>query len=74
MGSKVLDALVIALPLMRDIFNMDEVQLALVDREKCIAVARGEKFGVDNHVGDLIDPNNGPADAKLLEVMKSGKQ
>lgn len=74
MESKVLEALVTTLPLMREIFNMDAVQLGLVDKEKCIAVARGENFGINNQVGDLLDPANGPADVKLIQTMKEGKQ
>ena len=74
MESKILEALKIALPLTREIYNMEDVQISLLNRTECIGVYRGEKFGIDNKVGDIIDPNKSPADKKLIEVMNSGKQ
>lgn len=74
MEAKILEALKLTLPLMRQIFNMDEVQISLLNREECIGIDKGDKFGIDNKVGDKIDPNKSPADKKLLEVMEKGKQ
>jgi len=74
MEANILEALKTSLPLMRQIFNMDEVQLCLLNREECIGVYKGEKFGIDNKVGDVIDASKSPADKKLLEVMSKGNQ
>lgn len=74
MEANILEALKTTLPLMRQIFNMDEVQLCLLNREECIGVYKGDNFGIDNKVGDKIDASNGPADKKLIEVMEKGKQ
>ena len=74
MESEVLEALLLTMPLMRDIYNIKDAQLSLLDREKNIGVYRGEDFGIDNKVGDYIDPSKNPAEAKLLEVMNKAEQ
>ena len=71
MGSKILDALMITLPLSKKIFNMD-VQLGLLDREKSLGVWKGESISMDTPVGEYLDRNN-IAHKSLLEVMESGK-
>lgn len=57
MGSKVLDSLMITLPLAKKIFNMD-VQIGLLDREKSIGVWKGESFSMDTPVGEYLTKEN----------------
>jgi len=71
MGSKILDALIITLPLTKQIFNMD-VHISLMDREKSIATWPSESFSMEAPVGAMLDRNN-PGHIKLLEVMETGK-
>ena len=71
MGNRIIDALMLTLPLTKQIYNMD-VQISLLDREQSLGVWKGESFSLDTPVGERLDSNN-PAHKKLLEVMNTGK-
>lgn len=54
-GSKILDALLITLPLMQDFLGVD-AQICLCDREKTIGVWSGKTFRLEIGVGDYFNP------------------
>ena len=70
-GSKILDALLITLPLMQDYLGID-AQICLCDREKTIGVWYGKSFRMEIGVGDYFNPQN-PAHGMMLRVMETGK-
>ena len=70
-GSKVLDALLITLPLMQEFLGID-AQICLCDREKTIGVWYGKTFRMEIGVGDYFNPQN-PAHGMMLHVMETGK-
>lgn len=69
--STVLEALMISLPLMSEIFDLD-VQICLCDREKTIGVWYGKTFRLDIRIGDILDEKMPGADMILL-AMESKK-
>ena len=70
-GSKVLDALLITLPLMQEFLDID-AQICLCDREKTIGVWYGKTFRMEIGIGDYFNPQN-PAHGMMLHVMETGK-
>lgn len=70
-GSKVLEALLITLPLMQDFLGID-AQICLCDREKTIGVWPGKTFCLEIAVGDYFNPQN-PAHGMMFQVMETGK-
>ena len=72
MESKVLDALMVALPLARDFFGLD-AQICLCDREKTIGVWYGKTFKMDIQVGERFDINK-PGHDMMLKAMETGIQ
>lgn len=71
MESKVLDALMVALPLAREFFGLD-AQICLCDREKTIGVWYGKTFRMDIQVGERFDINK-PGHDMMLKAMETGK-
>lgn len=70
-GSKVLDALLLTLPMMQDFMGVD-AQICLCDREKTIGVWYGKTFRMEIAVGEYFNPQN-PAHGMMLQVMETGK-
>ncbi|HHV13738.1 MAG TPA: hypothetical protein GXX75_26065 [Clostridiales bacterium] len=70
MEVKVLDALMIALPLVKKIFGLD-TQICLCDREKTIGVWYGDTFRMDVKVGDPLDIKK-PGTDMMLKAMETG--
>lgn len=70
-GSRVLDALMITLPMMKKVLNLD-MQICLCDREKTLAVWAGDTFKMDIKVGEYFDRAK-PGHDKMLEAMETGK-
>lgn len=68
--SKVLDALMTALPLVMDMLGMD-AQICLCDREKTIGVWYAKTFRMDIKVGELFDRGK-PGHDKMLEAIETG--
>lgn len=71
MESKVLDALLITLPMMQQIFDLD-VQICLCDREKTIGVWYAKSFKLGIEVGERFDISK-PGHDKMLEALETGK-
>lgn len=71
MESKVLDALMVTLPMMQRIFGID-VQICLCDREKTIGVWYGKDFRMDIQVGEYFDRNK-PGHGEMLDAMSTGQ-
>lgn len=72
MASKVLDALMVTLPMMQQFFGID-VQICLCDREKTIGVWYGKTFRMDIQVGEYFDKSK-PGHGEMLAAMASGKE
>lgn len=70
-GSKVLDALLLTLPMMQDFMGVD-AQICLCDREKTIGVWYGKTFRMEIAVGEHFNSRN-PAHGMMLQVMETGK-
>ncbi len=66
----VLDALIIAIPIIKDALDLD-VQICLCDREKTIGVWYGKTFRMDIQVGDYLDISK-PAHDMLINVINTG--
>lgn len=71
MESKVLDALMMTLPMARDFFGVD-AQICLCDREKTIGVWYANTFHMDIKVGERFDINK-PGHDMMLKVLETGK-
>lgn len=70
MESKVLDALMVTLPMMQQFFGID-VQICLCDREKTIGVWYGKTFRMDIQVGEYFDRSK-PGHSEMLDAIESG--
>lgn len=68
--SKVLDALEIALPIMKDVFGLD-VQICLCDKEKTLGVWYADTFRLDIKESEKFDRKK-PGHDKMLEAMETG--
>lgn len=68
--NKVLDALGIALPIMKDVFGLD-VQICLCDKEKTLGVWYADTFRLDIKEGEEFDRKK-PGHDKMLEAMETG--
>lgn len=73
MGSKVLEALEIVLPLMKEATGMD-IQLSLCDRKKAIATWPANDFSMPAALPGLELEWDNPAQRTMLEVMNTGVQ
>ncbi len=73
MGSKVLEALEIVLPLMKEAIGID-MQLSLCDRNKAIATWPANEFSMPAAVPGLDLEWDNPAQRTMLEVMDTGVQ
>lgn len=70
MESKVLDALSVTLPMMREFFGID-AQICLCDREKTIGVWYSPNFKMDIRVGECFDIKK-PGHDMMLKAMEEG--
>ncbi len=71
MESKVLDALMITLPMAREFFGVD-AQICLCDREKTIGVWYAKTFRMDIKVGEYFDITK-PGHDMMLKAIETGK-
>lgn len=71
MALRVLDALMVALPLVKEIFGLD-AQICLCDNEKTIGVWYADTFHMDVKVGETIERNK-PGHDMLVLAMETGK-
>ncbi len=71
MESKVLEALMIALPMAREFLGVD-AQICLCDREKTIGVWYGKTCHMDIQVGEYFDINK-PGHDMMLKAMETGE-
>lgn len=70
MASNALDALMVSLPLVKEIFRLDS-QICLCDRTKTIGVWYANTFHMNVVVGEIIDGNK-PGHDMLLKAMETG--
>lgn len=71
MAEKILDALMITLPIVKNIFGLD-VQICLCDKEKTIGVWYADSFRMDTPVGERIDPQK-PGHDMMIKAMETGR-
>lgn len=70
--SKVLEALKLALPLVKESLELD-MQICLCDREKTIGVWHGKSIRLEIETGTGFNPDS-PADRQMLQVMEAGER
>lgn len=70
-NSMVLDALIIAIPIMKQVLKLD-AQICLCDREKTIKVFYGDSFRMDIREGQRLDITK-PAHDMIIQVLETGK-
>ncbi|MBE5969292.1 MAG: hypothetical protein E7242_03570 [Lachnospiraceae bacterium] len=70
-NSKIMEALKIALPLVKDFLDLD-VCISLVDREKSCGTWDGKTLSLPNPEGKPLDPSS-RADGFLLHLMETGE-
>lgn len=72
MKSKVLEALEIVLPMIKEIFHLD-VQIYLTDLEKTLDVWYADSFRMEVEVGEILDASK-PGHDQVLLAIETGKQ
>lgn len=71
-GNRVLDALMITLPMMKKMLGLD-AQICLCDTKKTLGVWYADSFRMDIKVGEYFDRNK-PGHDKMLEAMETRRE